>query len=404
VGPAPKPEDAAVAKRLCGRFTLFTCVCLLFLGSMSSRGALGQDLPEEVLQVDFSGYFDSFNVNIVYPSVSLTRHLNDRTAVTARYLVDVISAASMRSRFPVDAVTSATSAEGGADSTPDELRHEAGIGITRVLGKAVVGADLLYSVEHDYTSATIAARASVPFAQKNTTLQAGLVTSWDKVFPQHRTWRRDKRVLTLTTGLTQILSKRLLARLDASYTTNTGYLADPYQVVNVFLDSGVQTLEIAHPDSRERLAAGLEVRQMLKGGLVMDAHFRWYQDDWGVASQTWALGASSRIGTGLVLAGSARYYRQSAADFFLPRYETVADLRTVDTKLDRLHSFELTGKLTIEGNSIVKTPLLGGFLTEDMSMVLTLGMYARRSDTPNWFSRQRTLYAYLVGIGYRYNF
>jgi hypothetical protein len=394
-----------VARRACKPFTLFAGVCLLCLGSISAGDALGQDLPAQVVQVDFSGYFDSFNVNIVYPSVSFTRHLNDRTAITARYLVDVISAASMRSRFPVDAVTSATpTLEGGSDNTPDELRHEAGIGITRVLGQAVVGVDALYSVEHDYTSATIAARASLPFAQKNTIFQAGLVTSWDKVFPENRTWRKDKRVLTLTSGLTQILSKRLLARLDASYSTNTGYMADPYQVVNVFLDSGVQTLETAHPDSRERLAAGLEVRQMLKSGLVMDAHFRWYQDDWGVASQTWALGASSRIGTGLTLAGNARYYRQSAADFFLPRYETVADLRTVDTKLDRLHSFELTGKLTVQGNSVGKTPLLGGFLTEDMSMVFTLGMYARRSDSPNWHSRQRTLYAYLVGIGYRYNF
>ena len=37
-------------------------------------------------------------------------------------------------------------------------------------------------------------------------------------------------------------------------------------------------------------------------------------------------------------------------------------------------------------------------------MTLTLGMYARHSETPNWHSRRRTLYAYLVGMGYRYNF
>ena len=380
-------------------------LAFLIVASLVPGTSAAQDLPAEAIQVDFSGYFDSFDVNIVYPSVSLTKHLGDRTAITARYLVDVISAASMRSRFPVDAVTSATSSvEGGADSTPDELRQEGGFGITRVLGPAVIGMDALYSVEHDYVSRTLAARASLPLARKNTILQAGLVTSWDEVYPQHRTWRRDKRVFTLTSGLTQVLGKRLIARIDASYTTNSGYLADPYQVVNIFSPLGVQTLETAHPDTRERWAAGIEVRRMMQSGIVFDGHFRWYQDDWGVTSQTWALGGSQRLSSAVTLSGNARYYRQSAADFFAARYETAASLRTVDTKLDRMQSLELTSKVTLEGAALLNTPFVGGFFSDKVAMTLTLGMYARHSETPNWHSRRRTLYAYLVGMGYRDNF
>jgi uncharacterized protein DUF3570 len=370
-----------------------------------SMQASAQDLPEQAVQVDFSGYFDSFQVNIVYPSVSVTRHLGERTAVTGRYLVDVISAASTQSRFDVDGVSSATqNTAGGQDPFPDELRQEVSLGFTRQLGRSVVGLDGLYSIEHDYSSATVAGRISIPFALKNTTFQMGLVHSIDRVFPDNRTWRRNKSALTLSSGVTQVLGKRLITRIDGSWIRNRGFLSDPYQIVRVFLADGIKQLEVVHPDARDRLAVGIETRYMMRSGTVLDLSYRVYRDDWDVTSHTWSAGGARAIAEGMRLGGRLRVYRQSRASFFKPQYDTREGFRTVDTKLDRLRSVELSGDLSLDGSVLGRTPVLGGMLTEDVTMVLRLGFYARRSQTPNWHSKQRTLYAYLISVGYKFNF
>ena len=90
---------------VCGFGRLLLAGCL---GLMVSASALAQDLPPDEVQVNLNGYFDNFRVNIVYPSISMTGAISPTTSLTGRYLVDVISAASMRSQFQVDGVTSAS--------------------------------------------------------------------------------------------------------------------------------------------------------------------------------------------------------------------------------------------------------------------------------------------------------
>ena len=138
-------------------FRLLIVVCLLaYIPPVFS-----QDLSTDELQVALNSYFDNFNVKIVYPSISLSKKISDSTAVNVRYLVDVISAASMKSHFEIDGVTSATSKEdGGGDNVPDEVRHELGLGFTDVPGGGLIkGGTLslnsLYSGEHDYASMTV---------------------------------------------------------------------------------------------------------------------------------------------------------------------------------------------------------------------------------------------------------
>ena len=113
-----------------------------------------QILPPNETQVNFSGYFDDFNVSVLYPSIALTKRVSESTSITGRYLVDMITAASIRNHSPaattttnnslqkVDAVTAASGRSsggggGGGNSAPafDEVRHEFNLGFAHVLGQ-----------------------------------------------------------------------------------------------------------------------------------------------------------------------------------------------------------------------------------------------------------------------------
>ncbi len=96
--------------------------------------------------------------------------------------------------------------------------------------------DGLYSTESDYTSATLIGNYTQYFAENNTSLQLGIVRSWDKVFPKTKDWKKDKNVTTLNLNFSQNISKRLILQLLSTYTNNNGLLSDNYQLVPISIN------------------------------------------------------------------------------------------------------------------------------------------------------------------------
>ncbi len=76
-----------------------TILILLFFLSLYSI-SFAQLLPANETQVNFSGYFDNFNVQVYYPSIYFTKHISSSTNISGRYLVDMITAASIRNGLP----------------------------------------------------------------------------------------------------------------------------------------------------------------------------------------------------------------------------------------------------------------------------------------------------------------
>ena len=72
-------------------------IIFIVLLVIANYSANAQELPEEELQVNISSYFDNFNVNVVYPDVSVKKSLSETTGINGRFLVDVMSCASMKS-------------------------------------------------------------------------------------------------------------------------------------------------------------------------------------------------------------------------------------------------------------------------------------------------------------------
>lgn len=418
-----KVEDAAVAdKRLTG--------ILLFLGLCSF--VFGQELPADELQVNISGYFDSFDVSVLYPSISLTNKVSDNTSITGRYLVDMISAASMKSgsaggdgeseneredddfrrsvnssntsTSKVDAVTAASGrgGYGGENEGPDDVRHEFNLGLTHLFYGNTLSLNGIYSTEVDYTSATVAGTIERAFAMKNTTLQLGFVRSWDSIFPVTKDWTRSKDVVTYSANFSQILGPDLLLQFLTSYTENNGYLADAYNQVNADSAGTVVQRDPIHPNSRIRRAAASRLKFRVNELSSMQLGYRYYWDSWDIVSQTFSVNYMRHTGKHTVLSLGWRGYLQNKAYFFRTGYTLTSPLMTSDVKLDNGFSNELQLQFIINGGrSMDYLP----FLTNDkIQYTFSLNVYQRHTDTGYWFNGNKDLIASNFNIGLRYRF
>ena len=365
--------------------------------------ALSQDIPDDELNVRINSYLDNFRVTVIYPQVSITKKLSDNTSITGRYLSDIISSASMKMYMPVDGITSATTRkEGGADNTPDEWRHEIGGGITQKLFDGVISLNGQYSFEHDYSSKTFTGSLTYPFAKKNTVLALSSLVSLDKVFPQTRTWTKDRNTYSFNLGLTQVLTKSIITQFDASYITVNGYMNDGYQVIRIILNNNTYfSYEPAAPDSRVRRAAGWRTNFGLTKSLTLQLGYRYYWDSWDIRSHTISAALSNTFSPTFYSTLEFRHYLQTRAFFFKPVYTRLEQFMTVDDKLNSGYSSEAVINFTLRGKKGAIIPL---FSNEKISWTGSLGFYARYLDSPNWLTGYNILYAYLFSLGLRYNF
>ncbi len=374
---------------------------IAFVLMFTCSAAFAQSGTPNELQFNLSSYVDNFGVYVVYPNFSLTRQISEETTLKGRVLVDAVSAASIKSRFDVDGVTSATNrTKGGSDNTPDELRFQFGSGITHNIGSSTVLLNLLYSTEHDYTSTTIAGNYIQPLAQKNTTIQIGYLRSIDKVFPQTRNWKRDLDVNTVSLQATQNISPKMVVQTIYSYTETTGHLSDNYQVVTVPTATDVVYMEPVHPNSRIRRAAAIRLNYHLLQKSSMQLGYRYYWDDWRIKGHTISTLFQTYIADESILGLGLRVHSQSKAWFFQESYARPEKYMTVDPKLNGAFAVDAQVKLSFPHFSYKNwIPAI-----ESLKYQFTLNWYRRETDSPDWHSRLKTLYAYNLNFGVRYRF
>ena len=366
-----------------------------------------QLLPANDTQVNFSGYFDDFSVSVLYPSISLTKRVSESTSITGRYLVDMITAASIKSSTPapnVDVVTSASGRAGGEHEPPtfDEVRHEFNAGFAHLFGSGILTADGIYSTESDYTSATAIANFTQYFAENNASLQLGIVRSWDKVFPKTKDWKKDKNVTTLNFNFSQNISKSLIIQLLSSYTNNNGLLSDNYQLVPVSINGKDSLFDPIHPDLRIRRAAALSLKYRLTDQSSLQVGYRYYWDSWDIRANTYSVNYQRYLSKHVVLGIGWRGNFQNSAFFFKSKYLVPEQFMTTDIKLDAGYSNQIQLDLTLSGGD--KQNFLPFMKDERMQYIFNLNFYLRHTDTPYWFNNMNNLFATNVNVGIRYRY
>ncbi len=125
------------------------------------------------------------------------------------------------------------------------------------------------------------------------------------------------RSLNFQLGLNQVLNRSSTLELSIFAGRSTGYLSNHYLKIVRDDGSGQNTLT---DDDRPALrqSAGLSARWIKAWSAPLKTHFlyRYYQDDWGVASHTIELKAYWDINERWRLNPVLRFYDQSRADFY----------------------------------------------------------------------------------------
>ncbi len=248
--------------------------------------------------------------------------LDDETSFRFQWLKDSISGASPTGALPGSIQPFLAEL--------DDVRSGLLGAISRKFGDHTVELEISRSSENDYLSHGLALKDEWKLNDENTVLTFGFNRLDDSVLVPQRGWF-GKDSYDFFTGISQILDKNTLVSASLTLGTSNGYLNDPYKSVSYTSsfevpdgEGGTDIFYVDNlypenrPENRFRQVLQLNARhyiEKLHGAL--DATWRGSHDDFGLTSNTFGLEWRQEIGSHLEVAPFVRYYRQSAADFFV---------------------------------------------------------------------------------------
>ena len=187
-----------------------------------------------------------------------------------------------------------------------------------------------FSHETDFLSLSTSATLSRDFNNKNTTLSAGVNLETDSIKPIGgapvplstysdflKEGNKRKQVGDVLLGVSQVINRRWIMQLNWSTDKSSGYQNDPYKVVSALnADGSVKDYIYENrPDKRTRNSLYWGNKFALDHDTI-DFSLRHMSDDWGIKSDTAEVRYRFAVSDSIYLEPQARYYKQSAADFF----------------------------------------------------------------------------------------
>jgi hypothetical protein len=361
---------------------LATATCAL-LGTGGPAPVEAQEVPNWTFDTALLYYGENDDrVRDVSLNVLAKRDFDDERFLDLSFTADTLTGASPSGAVALggpqtftspsgDAVYSTPAGEVPLDDTFLDTRFALGVGWTQPLGRLYKGsAGISFSTEYDYTHVGANLALSRDFNLRNTTLSAGLAWSQDDLDPvggaplpltqmldvgdlSNRTGSQTKDIIDVLFGVTQVLGRTTVLRLNYSYSDSSGYLNDPYKFLSVVDPitgntvlrmpppgnagpGGVYRFE-GRPDTRTKQALYAEAKKYL-GGQVLTGSYRYMTDDWDINSHTLDVRMRWPLGAAMYVEPHLRYYSQSAADFYrlalvngepLPQFAS-ADYRLAD--------------------------------------------------------------------------
>lgn len=309
---------------------IFACCAVLLV----ARFAVADDSFTAKTQV----YTDSDHTTVVSPLTAISRDAWSGGTVSASYVADIVSSAS------VDVISNAT-------KHMSDFRSEITGGLTQKLKTTTLSASYVYSVENDYSSHNVNLGIAQDLFEKNTTLSLGWGFSDNSV---GRTgdalFHRKLMVNGVSAAWSQVLDKRTIAQLSYSFAYNDGYQASPYRFVRVqtpdLVDTAFKVPE-TEPNTRYRHAAVIALNRHLFTDTALQGDYRYYADSWGVQSHTVQLRYFVTFGD-VTLRLRERFYYQKGANFYRENYTDVeyGEFLTADRELSTFWSELVGGKIS----------------------------------------------------------
>jgi Protein of unknown function (DUF3570) len=300
------------------RTLLALCLCV--------TPTLAGVLPDDRTDVLYHRY-QGGGITIQGPSILVQKKITDNFAVNGNWYQDYISSASIDVKLSASPYT--------------EKRTQKSGGFQYLHGKSTYSAGIINSVEPDYRSNTTYYSISQDMFGDLTTLSMTYKRGWDKVYRDLKdaaTGRiindprfgnddatgpnvsfRDADHRGYAVGLSQILTRTLIADFNFEVLTDQGYLQSPYRKIlylNPTAGLGYTQAEQVYPHTRTSNAGSVELKYYLPYRAAVTGKYRYFSDTWGIRAHTAELGYTQPAWRRWIFDGSVRFYTQTPASFY----------------------------------------------------------------------------------------
>lgn len=293
------------AARLRANRLLPLALALLLAGVSAWLDARAAVLPEDRADLLFHSY-DGGGVTIQGPSLLVRKGFAGKFSASANYYVDEVSSAS------IDVVTTA--------SRYDEKRTQRSVGLDYLHDRWLMNIGFSTSNENDFVAETFSLGVSQDLFGDLTTVSLGYSVGNDEVGRRgDASFAEDVKRQHYRLGLSQILTTKLLLGFSFESITDEGFLNNPYRSVRYVDESsalGYSYEPEVYPRTRTSDAGAIRLRYYLPYRAALHAEYRSYADSWDVAADTFELGYTHPLDSGLVLEARLRSYSQERAEFF----------------------------------------------------------------------------------------
>ncbi|MCK0153413.1 DUF3570 domain-containing protein [Alcanivorax sp. S6407] len=296
---------------------------LLFL----SQAVTAAVLPEDRFDLLVHRY-EGGGMNIKGPSILVRKSFADKVAVNANYYVDAVTAAS------IDVITTA--------SRYSENRIEKSLGVDYLHGKSIYSISYSTSSEKDFEAESVHFDLSQDFFGDLTTLTLGYSQGEDDISRnKDATFSAEADRQHFRIGLSQVLTRDLVASLKHELITDEGYLNNPYRSVRYVTGPFSYSFQPErYPGTRTSEATTLGMSYYLPWRAGLHGEFRMYDDSWGVKANSWQVKLIQPLGQSWTLETRYRTYSQSDADFYsdLFPYQNASNFLARDKELSDFDS------------------------------------------------------------------
>jgi len=282
------------------RLATVAATMLIAYAQPSVTGVLPDDRADLLYHL-----YDGGGVEIDGPSLLVRKKVGKSVSVVGNYYVDMVSSAS------IDVITTA--------SPYTEERTQWSLGMDYLRGNTTMSVNFTNSEESDFDATTYSFSVSQDMFGDLTTLTLSYALGDDTVGRSDDPgFSRDNTRQHYGLGLTQILTRNLIASLNFETITDEGFLNNPYRSVR-YLDPanpiGYSFEPELYPATRTSNAIGLRARYYLPYRAAIQGEYRFFADTWDIRSHTAAVTYVHPIGD-WTFEAKYRWHDQTGAHFF----------------------------------------------------------------------------------------
>jgi hypothetical protein len=267
-------------------------------------------LPDDRADVFWSSYRGG-GMDITGESVLVRKKFSEQFAVEGNYFIDKVSGAS------IDVLSNA--------SVIKDERKQKSLSLEYIHDKTTYNLSYTNSTERDYISNTTHFSLSQDMFGDLTTISLGFTDSRNRVGENNGTafkpvisWLGHSTSRSYEGGLSQIITKNLIASTTLEVISDQGFLSNPYRSIRFFdaVPLGYSLGTQVYPNTHTSTAVETRAKYYLPYRAAASVSYRYFNDTWGIRANTIELDYIQPVSDEFIFEGRVRHYSQNHATFY----------------------------------------------------------------------------------------